>query len=242
MEKNIKNQNNGVEPIPILRKNANNVELNKKNMESYETSKNKSVKNTSIEYKPKKKKLNIRFLACALAVLLGLAVFLSHIGILINDIVNDIKTKSNIDKSIVYMIDSESDIANIIEYITYRIKDGKNNHAYNVETLAHKIVNLDIKYIDLIIYNAYDNMQYNRTKNMDELIKSLSNYTYGLESINPEVYYKLNGLYSFEDYLKDIGCVDGNGEISLEKYNEYGKSLYNLHEEALNNTEGRKTK
>lgn len=237
MENNIKRKDDDIELITTEKRKPINNSAHERNKEIYEQAQGKSVKKIEMEYKPKKKKLNIRFLAGSLAVLLGVTSFISYVSSLVKNTVEEEITKYNVDKNIVQMIDSESNLGNIISYITYKLKDGTNNYAYNTEALARKIVNLDAKYIDLIIYNAYDNMQYNRTINMNELIKNLSNYTYGLESINPEVYYKLNGLYSFDDYLKDINCVDENGNVSLEKYNDYGKSLYKLHESALKNME-----
>ena len=77
-----------------------------------------------------------------------------------------------------------------------------------------------------------------RIKNMDTLFKYLNNISYGLETQTPSMYYKLCNNKTFSDYLKNLGCVNESGEVDYEKYEEYGKSLYKMQMDGLNNIIG----
>lgn len=192
-----------------------------------------SVKKAEMDYKPSKKAFSLKIIAGAMAVILTIGGTLS-----LKKLFDESITADKIDSAIVQMIAPESERGDAIAYSTYRI--GANEYAYNVNLLAREFVQCDPQYMDLLIYNAYDNMRYNKKNNMDDLINEMFCETYNLKEEKPELYYKFNDIRDFDSYLKKIKCIDENGEPSIEKYNEYGQSLYELHVDYLANQYGRK--
>ena len=73
----------------------------------------------------------------------------------------------------------------------------------------------------------------NRNSAVNELFDSLKFYLDRIKDTNPELYYKLKGVNSFDDYLKKLGLVDKEGKVSYEKYEELGDTLTKLQRESL---------
>ena len=211
-----------------------------KNLEIAENAKKNSIKTKEIDYEPHIKNLGIRFVAGSMGVIITVLSTLTIAGIIkLKNKVEEDKLSNEIDYAIVQMIAPEENYASSISYSARRIDE--NNYACDVNLLAREFVQCSPEYFDLLIYNAYNNMEYNRLKNMNDLFIEVFHQTYNLETTNPELFYKLKDVKTFEDYLKKIKCINEKGDISIEKFEQYGKNLYELHGEHLTSKYGRKS-
>ena len=204
-----------------------------------ENARKNSITQTKTAYKPKKKNVKLSLIAAATAVAISITSISLAYGIGSGyKRYEDIITKQSIDKYMITMIAPETNYRNIISYIKESTNNPKdyyhNEYWYNTDVLSREIIKCDYKYIDIIIYNAYDNMlKETRNMNMDKLIYSLRNYTSSLEETYPEIYYKFHDISSFDEYLIKIGCVDKNNNPSIEKYEKYGRTLYTTQMDSL---------
>ena len=222
---NIRNQN--------INNTRNYRQPAKNNMEVYQNAKANSINKPIQKYEPKKKKIPIKKFAAALAVVLTITAGINSVNIY--------KESANRDSQIMEMVMPQYEGGNIISSITHRTLDNQ-GYYYDTRSLASYIIECDPEYFDLIIYNAYENMDYGREKNMNQLFEDLRTYSYNISETNPELYYKLKDIGSFDDYLIKIKCVDENNQPSFEKYKKNGEYLYEYFEESLEKNYGGKSK
>lgn len=81
---------------------------------------------------------------------------------------------------------------------------------YDNAGIARDILNTNDE--KLAVYGVFKEMNWNRTKNLDEVMNWISIYKKDSGSKNiPD---------TWEDYLKEMGCVDEEGNISTKMYEE----------------------
>lgn len=102
----------------------------------------------------------------------------------------------------------------------------KDNYWHDPRGIAIDILQAEDR--DLAIYSVYSNIDYNRTKNMTDIFNEIDRVILN----NPEYYSDIPLYGGYENYLKNMGCVDKKGNISVEKYrekmSEYAVSVANL--------------
>lgn len=200
-----------------------------------------SVKGEAKDFFSYFKLVPIKILAGALAVMIAGSSVLVTLGAgLLKDRIKEITLEDEIDDYIVHMISPEKEYGDIMSYSAYRV--GADNFAYDTNLLAKDFAKCDAELFDLLIYNAYENAQYNSDKNINSIFQELSILMPQLQIENPELYYKLEGIDSFYDYLVAKKCVDEKGEPDYEKYKEFGQNLYEYYRTYLKNTYGGKSK
>ena len=231
-KQNIKNRNfQNITYVNNKQSNPNYMQTI--NREIYQNAKANSINKTIQKYEPKKKKFPIKIIASALAVVLTITAGISSI--------NTYKEHANINSQLVEMVMPQYDGGNIMSHSSERTINNDGFY-YDTSKLARNIVKCDPEYFDLIIYNAYENMDYGREKNMNQLFEDLRTYSYNISETNPELFYKIQNIKDFNDYLVKIKCVDENNQPSLKKYKKNGEYLYEYFEESLEKNYGGKSK
>jgi len=192
----------------------------------YSDSINKSIKRRSVPYKTYKKYVKIFAATTALATILTCS--------LVTNISKDITEYQNskvVSNGIVQMISPEKKYNDILDKYTYYVGT-EGHYAYNTSALAEELVHVEPEYFDIVIFNIYTNMNYKST-NIDNLFININIQIKNVKETNPELYYKMKDVETFEDYLKKLKLVDQDGNISIEKYERYGNYLNELHKEAI---------
>lgn len=69
---------------------------------------------------------------------------------------------------------------------------------------------------DLAIYTVYNHIIYNRTMNMSEIFSEIDRVIRN----NPNLYPDIPEYGGYYNYLKNMGCIDKDGNIAAEKYKE----------------------
>lgn len=213
--------------------------ISQETLEAEKRARSNSINNTVIEYKPKVKKTTIRFISCCLAILIFISTIILGAG-KISKRFQELALEDEIDDYVVEMISPEKEYGDILAYSAYRLKNG--NFAYDHKLLAKEFLKCDASLFDLLIYNVYENDVYDKISDVNYIFQEISFILPSIESENPELFQKLNGINSFSKYLRTIDCVNEKDEIDYEKYEQYGKSLYESHKEDLKSQYGGKSK
>jgi len=110
----------------------------------------------------------------------------------------------------------------IVSDNTYRTADNQ-NYWYSASGIANEILSSEDK--DLAIYSVYKNVSVNRTNNMNEIFSEMDR----LIGSSKEPSLDLQQYRNYDGYLRSLGCVDENGNISekmyREKMDEYAASI-----------------
>lgn len=199
-------------------------------MDSYEISKKGSIKANKVPYKTTSKRIRqdkIRIaIAASLATTLAVSLLINS-GNKISDGINKYTSFK-----IVSEIAQEDKKGDLLSESTYMVNPSENIYAYSTENLAKELMKLEPVYFDLALYDVYSNMKY-KDKNMKDLMSDIIFELEKIKDTNPSLYFKLKDVKTFEDYLKKIKCINKNGEISLDKYNEYGEFLNSYYKDSL---------
>lgn len=140
---------------------------------------------------------------------------------------------------------------NIVSQNTYHASRDDSGYpviAYHNDGIAKDIIKVctkDASLFDLCMYNVYYNMDYNKLKNMDEVVKWLNIYSKDDESLQ-FIQDKLFNCDVFLDYIISRGFADPNDKEYyqlLEDIENYKKSndtvpLYSLSKEAQKRIKG----
>ena len=225
--------------------NVNKNRQRKPSKETLEITKNareNSVKNVNKDFFSYFKLVPIKIIAGAMATMIAASSVLVTLGIgAIKDRIEELALEDEIDDYIVNMISPEKSYGNIMSYSAVRIDDG---FRYDTKLLALEFAECDAELFDLLIYNAYENALYSsddKYRNINQIFIELSYVLPHLQNENPALYYKLEGIDSFHDYLVAKKCVDEKGEPDLKKYEEFGQNLYEFYKTYLKNTYGGKS-
>lgn len=171
----------------------------------------------------------------------ALAIVLIISGLHIGKRKTELDRQDKIDEYVVEMIDESSNANNLASYSAKRTKNVQ-YYYHDVELLARKIIDLEPEYFDIAIYSFYKNVNYNRSTNMDALMKQLGIYASIIKDSNPAVYHKIENVSTFNDYLIHNKFMDGNGNASLNEFEKFVKTQYKIQEDNLDVEYGGRTK
>lgn len=90
-----------------------------------------------------------------------------------------------------------------------RRTDDNQNYWYDTNRIAASLSTIESDQLDVGIYRVYKDMGYNPIGNMNDVIESLRSYVAEVERYQ-----------NFEDYLRQKGYVDAEGNIDLDTYEE----------------------
>lgn len=199
----------------------------------------KEIERQELKTKTKKEERNTRVAKVAAVVLLAGTMVAS--GILGYAGIKKVTKEIEVDNAIGhYVSEYPNDPRNIVaqNYYTVGFDDtGVPIIAYDNEGIAKDILKVcshDLNLFDLCVYNAYDNMNFNRLENMDEVIKFLkihSKDVAGLETI----YNRVDNCSVFLDYIVNRGFLNPNDKDYYETlediaiYKELAKTSENAY-------------
>ena len=187
----------------------------------------KSVGKKPITYKTHKRALKTIAIATALATVLSVSAINN-----IADKVEDISNTRSVNSSINRIVAPEKRGSNILSKYSYIVNPADGTYAYNLDGIAKEIIHMEATYFDLTIYNIYSYMQ-ERNRNIDDLFFNINFAIDNIKESNPEVYYKMKDINTFEDYLRKLKFVDENNNVSVEKYETYGNTLNELYKDII---------
>ena len=184
--------------------------------ERVERARNDSVKTRNLDivdvnYRGDRFKLSAHKLKVAV-VTTFLATAITATGVGIGLGIAGVKAVDNFKENIA-ISDTLEEYDSIVSENTYRTKDNQ-GYWHDSRKIAMEI--LDAEDQDLAIYAVYNNISFNRTKNMSDIFHDLSIFT--KYSGDPSSHTKIYS--SYEDYLKEMGCIDNEGNISTKMYEE----------------------
>lgn len=172
-----------------------------------------------VRYKGDRFKLSAQKLKVAVVTtFLATAIAATGVGIGLTKVVDKVKDEQSISFAL-------EEYDSILGENTHRTKynDGV---WYDNAGIARDILKADDE--KLAVYGVFKEMNWNRTKNLNEVIHWMS------------IYKKEDGhentVNSWEDYLKEMGCVDKEGNISTKMY-ETKMDAYALAVSNLNKAE-----
>lgn len=189
--------------------------------------KNKSIRKKPISYKTYVKRVKTIAISSALATILSFSV-ISNVTTNINDAIN----KSSVNTSINNMVAEEKRGGDLLSKYSYIVDYSKGTYAYDTNNLSKRVIKVDPQYFDLVIYNVYSYMEY-KNNNLDEFFKDINFNLENIKETNPEVYYKMKDVDSFESYLRKLKFINEDGSISIEKYESYGNTLNELYKDII---------
>lgn len=165
-------------------------------------------------YKISAERLKVTIVTSFLATALAVSGIVMGIGSTIDDIKEDIAVREALEQ-----------YENIIPDNTYRTNDNT-GFWHQPIGVAKDILNAEDR--DLAIYKVYKDIQFNRTSNMTDIFNEMDS----LIRNNPEKYGDIPTYGGYQQYLRNLGCVDKKGNISMKKYEEkmdnYALSVKNL--------------
>lgn len=182
-------------------------------------SKNKSIGKKTISYNTHKKRTRAVAISTALATVLSMSVISS-----VKDMTKDLMNEISVNNSISDMVSTDKTGSDLVSKYSYIVDRSTGDYAYDTYGLSKEVLKISPTYFDLVIYDIYNNMIY-KNRNLDELFIDININLDSIIETNPEVYYKMRDVKSFEDYLKKLRLVDKEGNVSIEKYEEYGNFL-----------------
>lgn len=155
---------------------------------------------------------------------LATAIAATGVGIGITKVVDTVKDEIAISSAL-------EEYDSIVNDNTHRTK--KNDGFWHDATdIAIEILNAEDR--DLAIYAVYNDINYNRTKNMTEIFSEIDRVI----ANNPDLYSNIPTYGGYEKYLINMGCVDKEGKISVEKYQDkmdaYAVAVANLNKAESN--------
>ena len=195
-----------------------------------ETSKKGSINVKNQVFRIQRKNLKKMLTASALSGVIVASVVVPGLGN-INNMFKKGLDQYAVNKSIATMLHPENSKTVTGNY-TYIVDRSTGAYSYQYDDIAKDMLNCKAENFDLVMYRVYKDM-INRNSAVNELFDSLKFYLDRIRDTNPELYYKLKGVNSFDDYLRKLGLVDKEGKVSYEKYEELGDTLTKLQRESL---------
>lgn len=180
----------------------------------YENLQKNSVKKDKTVRKEKRKSVAKSVLATALA---GLMISGASAGYKNNQKQQKIKEAK---ASIIYDIYKDGNVASIVSRNTYQLYDGHGNYAYNTRGIAEDVAPyLEEKPENTndVLYCVHSDMDHNKDKNLVEVFESLSIIVNNDKEKYDDLYAKLAGTNSLEEYLVKEKLVDEEGKASTDK-------------------------
>jgi len=187
----------------------------------------KSVKERVVKFSTYKRGLRFFSISTALATILTMSIAISAYNKN-----KDYNEQVEVDKYITEQLGNEQ-FGDIVSMYKYRVNNNE-GFAYDLYRMSEKIVEVDPAYFDIVIYSAYKNMEY-KDGNLDDLFNEINRKLENIKETNPEIYYKMKDVKSFEDYLRKLKFVDKEGNIVIEAYETYGEGLNESHNKTIKN-------
>lgn len=195
-----------------------------------EISKNGSINVKNQVLKIQKKNLKKMLTASALSGVIAASIVIPSLGGLNNMVKNGLD-QHEVDKSVAEMLHPDQ-TRNIVGNYSYIVDRSTGAYSYKYDDLAKDLLNCKAENFDLVMYRVYKDM-INRKNAINDLFDSIRFYKKNIKDTNPELYYKLQNIETFKDYLTKLGLTDSKGNISYEKYEELGDTLTKLQRESL---------
>lgn len=183
----------------------------------HEMLESKSVNNNKVTKKVKRKAVAKSVLATALA---GLMISGAGAGYKNNQKQQKIKEAKS---SIIYDIYKDGNKASIVSRNTYQLYDGHGNYAYNTRGMAEDVapyLEENPENTNDVLYCVHSDMDYNKDKNLGEVFDNLSIIVNNDKEKYDDLYAKLAGTNSLEEYLAKEKLVDEEGKASIDKLEE----------------------
>ena len=186
-----------------------NMSFEEKN-ERLERARNNSVKTINpdivdVRYKGERFRLSAHKLKVSVVTtLLATAIAATGIGIGITKVVDNIKDNKAVSAAL-------EEYDSIVADNTHRTQDNE-NFWYDTRGTARDILNSEDR--DLAIYATYQDIRINRTKNMTDIFSEMDRQI----ANNPELYPDVTPYGGYANYLKNIGCLDKDGNIQEDLY------------------------
>lgn len=170
---------------------------------NYQNAKSKSISGKPVERKKECICIEKGFLKKSYIVLGAAAIV---VGIGLSSAISKIDNKITSNSYVYYN-------RTIVTENTHRTSDNQ-NFWYDTDDIAFEISTLDESVDkDAIIYATYMNLDYNRTDNMNDVMRALKKYE--------DETSKFKKYNSFAEYVIDFGFVKENGEADIEEYKKY---------------------
>lgn len=183
-------------------------------------------KKTTQELRTKKKQSERNKKIAKIVAAIAVAGTMVVTAVSLSDLVTEIKEDKAVDNAIgIVVSEHENDPRNIISQNTYTV--GFDNRgfpiiAYDNEGIAKdilKVCSKNSQLFDICVYNAYDNMNYNRLENMDDVIKYLKIYTKDVVGLE-DIYSRVDNCSVFLDYIVNRGFLNPNDNDYYQTLND----------------------
>ena len=181
-----------------------------------------------VRYKGDRFKLSAQKLKVAVVTtFLATAIAATGVGIGLTKVVDKVKDEQSISFAL-------EEYDSILDENTHRTKH-KDGYWHNYTCIATDILHAEDRdlaiyavYNDLAKYSASNDIDYNRTKNMTDIFSEIDR----LIIINPTIYPGIPVYGGYQNYLKEMGCVDKDGNISTKMYenkmDKYAAAVANM--------------
>lgn len=194
--------------------------------EKIKQSKKGSIGRKSIPYRIHVKRIRTMGISAALAGILATSMIVGT-----SNTISKINNQSSVDSSLRQMIVKDKKYGSILDKYTYRVGNGE-HYAYNLSKVADDLVKCSPDDFDVILFSIYNDMQY-KSNNLEDLFSCINVSVSRIEEENPELYYRMKDINSFDDYLRKLNLVDKDGTPSVDKYIKYGAYMNKLQKDAF---------